>query len=133
MRTAIATHPKVVCSSLTPAHGQEKGCRRSSVSARSAAISCGGSASGGQGLEGKNRQFFMSDWRASTRGFSRVELMVVAAVIVVIAAIAIPRVREVFRKCPSAGAGGERRTAKAEVRAARLGISGDSGSLGVNC
>ena len=48
----------------------------------------------------------MSDWRASTRGFSRVGLMVVAAVIVVIAAITIPRVRGVFQKCPSASAGG---------------------------
>jgi prepilin-type N-terminal cleavage/methylation domain-containing protein len=34
----------------------------------------------------------MFDWRTSTRGFSRVELMVVAAVMLVLAAIAIPRV-----------------------------------------
>ena len=31
-------------------------------------------------LEGKNRQAMMFSWRASTRGFSRVDLMAVAAV-----------------------------------------------------
>jgi hypothetical protein len=48
------------------------------------------------GFGGEKPPVLMSDWRASTRGFSRVELMVVAAVIVVVVAIAIPRVLGVF-------------------------------------
>lgn len=53
--------------------------------------------SGGRVLEGKNRQAIALLWRASTRGFTRVELMVVASVMLVLAAIAIPRVSGVVQ------------------------------------
>ena len=59
---------------------------------RSAAGWGGSLARGRQALEGKNRQILMFDWRASTRGLSRVEQTAVAAVWLVLAATAIPRV-----------------------------------------
>jgi len=55
--------------------------------------------SGGRVLEGKNRRDMLLLWRASTCGFSRVGLMVVAAIMLVFAAIAIPQVTGVFRMC----------------------------------
>ena len=103
MRTAIATHRKAVCFPLTPARWQAKECCRSSVGVGPSAEWDG--SLGGRPLEGKNRQAMMFSWRTSTRGFSRVELMVVAAIMQAFAAIAIPRASEVFQKCPAAGAG----------------------------
>ena len=49
-------------------------------------------ASVGQVSEGKNRRAIMLSRRASTCGFSRVELLVVVAVMLVLAAISIPQV-----------------------------------------
>ena len=48
-------------------------------------------------MEGKNRRNMLLLRRASARGFTRVELMVVAAVMLVLAAIAIPRVSSVVQ------------------------------------
>lgn len=131
MRTAIAIHSKAFCFALTPARLQGKECCRGSVSVRSAAEWKGSLASGGRALEGKNRQVMMLCWRASTRGFSRVELMVVAAVMLVLAAIAIPRVSGVVQ---TYRAGADARSIASQLTLARTsaGAQNTDGRMNLN-
>ena len=68
-------------------------------------------------------------WRASTRGFSHVELMVVAAVMLVLAAIAIPRVSGVVQ---TYRVGADARSIASQLTLARISAGSQNTDARIN-